>query len=89
MEMTLTEGDLVASLPEVLDRVHRGERFVIERGGLRFAVLAPLTETPPAETGQELLDRLGGLRMPGDGFADDIEAARAALLPSPGSRWPD
>jgi antitoxin (DNA-binding transcriptional repressor) of toxin-antitoxin stability system len=89
MATRLTERDLAEALPDVLDRVRRGERFVIEQGGEQIAVLSPLAEPTPAVTGQELLDRIGGLRMPGDGFADDIETARAAVLPAPGSRWPD
>lgn len=89
MSVTLTERDLKKTLSDVLDRVQRGERFVIEREGEQIAVLSPPDDQPPALTGQELLDRIGGLRMPGDGFADDIEAARAAVSPAPGSRWPD
>jgi antitoxin (DNA-binding transcriptional repressor) of toxin-antitoxin stability system len=90
MDTTLSEHDLANALAEVLDRAHRGERFIIERDGERLAVLAPPPARPASGiTGQDLLDRLGGLRMPGDGFAEDIEAARAALLPLPASPWSD
>ena len=90
METKLSERDLASALPEVPNRVRCGERFVIERDGLQIAVLTP----PPLEPmngikGLDLTNRLGDLRMPGDGYADDIEAARAALLPAATPQWPD
>lgn len=90
METMLSELDLVRMLPDVLDRVTKGERFAIERNGVRLAVLSPPTpELTPGITGEDLIARIGHLRIPGDGFADDIEAARSTLLPTPDIHWPD
>ena len=84
METALGEGELATRLADVLDRVRGGERFAIVRDGSRVALLSPpepATEPSPGITGRELVAKLGDLRMPGDGFADDIEAGRAVLLP--------
>ena len=87
METKLEERDLITTLPEVLERVRHGERFVVVRAGERLAVLSP--PKPPGITGRELIAKIGHLKMPGDGFADDIEAARASLLPTSMPQWPD
>lgn len=94
MTSTTDEADLAGALATILARVRRGERFEIEWGGRVVAVLAPPgppapTEAPTGITGRELAARLGDLRMPGDGFADDGEAARAGLLPVRPPEWPD
>ncbi len=90
MEITLSEDDLAAALSRVLDRVHDGERFVVERDGQRLAVLTPpASERIRGITGAELMARIGDLQMPNDGFADDIEAARTGLLSAAARPWPD
>ncbi len=89
METTITATELADRLPEVLHRVkHQGERFVIEENGSRIAVVAP-NEPKPGVTGRELLARLGDLRMPGDGFADDLEEIQASQSPVRPSEWPN
>jgi antitoxin (DNA-binding transcriptional repressor) of toxin-antitoxin stability system len=90
METKLNESELETDLRDVLDQVRGGARVVVERDGTAIAMIVP----PPAEvprgiTGRELAARLGDLRMPGDGFADDIESARAALLPAAPPARPD
>lgn len=82
MDTKLTESELETDLRDVLDQVRGGARVVVERDGTAIAVIVPPTSEPPrGVTGRELAAHLRGLRMPGDGFADDIESARAALLP--------
>ena len=88
MTTTVDEADLVATLADVLERVRGGERFEIERDGRVVAVLVPPT-AKSGPTGREIAARIGHLSMPGDGFADDIESARAALLPARIPEWPD
>jgi len=90
METTLNEHDLAAALSRVLNRVRDGERFLVERNGQLLAVLSPpMAEPTLGITGEDLLARIGDRRMPGDGFADDIEAARTGLLPTARPAWPD
>jgi hypothetical protein len=90
METRLSEHELAAMLRDVLDRVGRGERFVVERNGENLALLSPLSsDRPVGITGKELIARIGNLRMPGDGFAEDIEAARVAVIPAPVPPWRD
>lgn len=76
------ESELETDLRDVLARVRDGARVVVERDGTAIAVIVPPTSDPPRGiTGRELAARLRGLRMPGDGFADDIESTRAAVVP--------
>lgn len=88
MESTVTEADLAARLTDVLDRVHGGERFVVKRDGQVMAVLHP-PHPQPGITPEELVARIGDLPMPGDGFADDLEAIQAAQRPATLPQWPD
>jgi antitoxin (DNA-binding transcriptional repressor) of toxin-antitoxin stability system len=88
MTSTVDEAALAGALAAILERVRRGERFEIAQDGRVFAVLAP-SDAPVGITGRELAARFGDLRMPGDGFADDIEAARTGLLPVRPPEWPD
>jgi len=88
MDTKLSPAELIDRLPDVLDRVQAGERFTIERGSRVVAVLA--SPTPPnGITGRELEERIGDLMMPGDGFADDVEAFQAAQRPAVMPEWPD
>ena len=87
METKITATDLAKSLSDVLNRVrYRGERFIIERNGEPIATLAPVGPAPGA-TLSEIVSRLKGLRMPGDGFADDLEAIQAEQQPIGESPW--
>jgi antitoxin (DNA-binding transcriptional repressor) of toxin-antitoxin stability system len=89
-ETLLNESDFVDRVPEILRRARQGERFSIVRNGEPPILLLP---QPPAAAygihGEELIARIGGLRAPGGGFADDVEAARATLLPVLNVSWPD
>ena len=92
MRTTVTAAELARRLSDVLNRVrYRGERFVVERNGEPVAVLAPPEpEAPPASpTLRELASHLGGLELPGKGYAADLEAAQAAGRPAPEPpAWP-
>lgn len=86
MERRITATELARGLSEVLSRVSlRGEEFVIERHGRAIAVLAPI-KPKDASTLSEIVGALKGLKLPGDGFADDLEAIQASqpqVGPSP------
>jgi prevent-host-death family protein len=77
METTITATELSKRLSDVLNRVkYRGERFIIQRNGETIATLVPAS-AKPGITVEELVARIGNLSMPGDGFADDLEAIHA------------
>ncbi len=77
MDRTITEGELARTLTEALDRVRlRGERLTIDRAGQPIAVLSPVGEPGPV-TWRSVAERLAQIGFPGDGFADDVEAAQA------------
>lgn len=88
METRITATQLAKSLSDILNRVrYRGERFVIERGGEPVATLGP-PDFVPGLTLWQIAERLKGVQMPGDGFADDLErihASQGQLGPPP---WP-
>jgi len=72
---TITATQLAKSLSDVLNRVrYRGEEFVVERNGEAVARLVPATCA--GITASELVQRVGDLATPGDGFADALEAAQ-------------
>jgi antitoxin (DNA-binding transcriptional repressor) of toxin-antitoxin stability system len=74
MDGTITEQELAQHFGETLDRVRlRGERLTIDREGKPIAILSP-AETPV--TWLALADVLARVGLPGDGFADDLEAAQ-------------
>jgi hypothetical protein len=86
----LDESELAAALVAILDRVHDGERFVVVRNGTTLAILSPPGDRAPAGLpGHELVARIGNLRMPGGGFADEVEEARAGLPAAEEPAWPD
>ncbi|HEU0113481.1 MAG TPA: hypothetical protein VFQ80_02330 [Thermomicrobiales bacterium] len=89
MDTKLTEREFAATLSDVLDRVRRGERFVVVRDETPLAVLVPPAQ-PPAlgVTGRDLVARIGKLRVPDDGFVDEIERARLELPPLRAPQWP-
>lgn len=90
METRLDERDLADVLSEVIDRVRGGDRFVVTRDGAPVAVLVSADRPePPGVSGRELARRIGDLAMPGDGFMDDVEAARQRLRHPMPPTWPD
>lgn len=87
-ETKITATQLAKNLSDVLNRIrYRGERFVVERNGEPVASLGPVT-SPRGITASELVALVGDLEMPGDGFADDLEAIQAAQPPAETSEWP-
>lgn len=79
MASRITATELARTLSEILRRVaDHHERFTIEQNGVPIATLAPVAATIRPVTMAELAARLGDLRLPGDGFADDLEAIQAA-----------
>ena len=77
METRITATELARSLSDILNRIqYRGERFVVERNGKPIATINPSLTS--AITWSELLDRLGDLALPGEGFADDLEKIQSA-----------
>lgn len=91
MTSRVDEAALAGTLAAILERVRRGERFEIARGGQVFAVLAPPVPalSPVGITGRELAARLGHLVPPGDGFGDDLEEIHAAQGQATAPAWPD
>jgi prevent-host-death family protein len=89
METTITATELSKRLSDVLNRVkYRGERFVIQRNGETVATIVPVIQRPGI-TVKELVARIGDLEMPGDGFADDLEAVQAEQGIAEFPEWPD
>lgn len=89
METTITATQLAKGLSEVLNRVkYRGERFVVQRNGEIVAVIEP-ANTKPGITVSEFIARVGDLKMPGDGFADALEAIQAEQGLAEMPEWPD
>jgi antitoxin (DNA-binding transcriptional repressor) of toxin-antitoxin stability system len=90
METTITATELARSLSDVLDRVReRNERFIIQRNGETIATIAP-PEPRRIVMLHEALEELArrGVTFPGDGFADDLEAAQANQSTSEFPEWP-
>jgi prevent-host-death family protein len=89
METMITATELSRQLSDILNRVkYRGEKFIIQRNGETIATLAPAAEKPGI-TVKELVARIGNLSMPGDGFADDLEAIHAEQGIAELPEWPD
>ena len=88
MEAHLSATDLARSLSDVLNRVrYRGETFIIERNGEPVAALTPPVPTPGC-TLADLVSRLGDLDLPGEGFADDLEAIQSSQPTENAIKWP-
>ena len=75
-----TVTEVARNFAEYLDRVARGERFVLMRGGQPVAELTPVTERPKLRDLPALLESLPRL-SPEDleDFAADLAAARDEL----------
>ncbi|MCC7024926.1 MAG: type II toxin-antitoxin system Phd/YefM family antitoxin [Thermomicrobiales bacterium] len=89
METTITATELSRRLSDVLNRVkYRGERFVVQRNGETIATITPFSP-PPAVTLDDIIAKVGDFSVPGDGFADDLEAIQAEQPPAEFPEWPD
>ena len=89
MDTVITATDLARSLSDILNRVrYKGETFVIHRNGEPIATLAP-SGPNPGVTLRELADALGKLTLPGEGFADDLEAIQASQPKLEPPQWPN
>ena len=88
MSNNITATELARSLSDILNRVrYRGESFIIERAGEPVAALTP----PGSKRGCTLADlvaRLGDLEIPGEGFADDLEAIQSSQTIEETVKWP-
>ena len=68
---TITVTELTQNLSEILDRVFKcGEEFTVTRDG---APVAKLVSPKSPDSIENIMARVGGFKMPGDGFADDLE----------------
>jgi len=77
METTITATELSVGLSDILNRVkYKGERFIVRRKGETIATIAPASQ-PPGITLSDVIARIGNVKMPGEGFADDLEAVQA------------
>ncbi len=89
MATMISATELERNLAEVLDRVRaHGEQFTVERDGEPIASLGPAT-APIGLSRDEFLARLGGLTMPDDGFADDLEAIQREQPIVEPPAWPN
>jgi antitoxin (DNA-binding transcriptional repressor) of toxin-antitoxin stability system len=89
MAAQITVEELETDLAAVLDRVeHNGERITIVRDGRCVAELVP-SRRPSGITAKELIDRVGNLALPGEGFADDLEVIQANQGVADAPEWPD
>ena len=71
---------------ELLNRVrYRGERFIIERGGVAIGELRPLA--PVRFTGDDLLTLMRSLPPVDDDFLDTVEEATRRQPELPESAW--
>jgi hypothetical protein len=80
---------LSRNLSDILNRVkYRGETFAVQRNGEIIATIAPKHRVPQV-TLDEVIAKIGDLRMPGDGFADDLEAIQEEQGLAEFPEWPD
>lgn len=87
METRLTVQELAKALSNVLERVREGESFRIERNGETLAYLVP-GRVAPGVTLREAIAKVGDLKMPGEGFADDLEAIQLSQPKASVAQWP-
>ena len=89
METTITATELAKGLSDVLNRVkYKNEQFIIQRNGETIARIVP-APAPRGKTLDEIIAKVGDLRMPGGGFADDLEAVQAEQGTVEFPEWPD
>ena len=89
MEKTITISELSMRLPEILEKVkNQGFQYIVQDNGVAVATIGPAF-AKPGITIRELIARVGDLPMPGDGFADDLEAVQAEQGLAEFTEWPD
>lgn len=89
METSISASELSRHLSDVLNRVkYRGERFVVRRNGETIATITPAAART-GTTWKEFRERVGDLTMPGEGFADDLEAIQEGQGLAEMPEWPD
>ena len=89
METRITAAQLAKSLSDVLNRViYRRENFLIERSGTAIATLSPAGPITGL-TWEQLAAHLRDIPMPGDGFADDLEAIQSSQPLAVSLAWHD
>ena len=87
MESKISATELARRLSDVLNRIcYRGERFVVERNGEPVATLGPAGAEPGITLGR-LAASLGELTLPGDGFAEDLEAIQSGQPQAGKPEW--
>lgn len=88
MDTRITATELSKSLSDVINRVrYRGESFLIERNGEPVATLIPAVPAGQI-TLRELAGKLGNLPLPGNGFAEDLEAVQSSQPKESAPAWP-
>jgi antitoxin (DNA-binding transcriptional repressor) of toxin-antitoxin stability system len=88
MQKTITATQLARSLSDILNRVqYRSETFVVQRNGETIATIAPAGPRL-GTTLQDVAEALKDLKMPGDGFADDLEEIQANQPLAEFPDWP-
>ncbi|MBI4287166.1 MAG: type II toxin-antitoxin system Phd/YefM family antitoxin [Chloroflexi bacterium] len=88
METRITATELSKTLSDILSRVrYRGERFLIERNGEAVATLSP-AGPPRTVSLAEAAELLKDLPLPGEGFADDLEAIQSSQPKEVPPEWP-
>ncbi|MSQ22284.1 MAG: type II toxin-antitoxin system Phd/YefM family antitoxin [Dehalococcoidia bacterium] len=88
MDTEVTATQFSRSLSDILNRVrYRRERFVIVRNGEPVATLTPAGASPSV-TVAEVIASMGRLKMPGDGYADDLEQTQSSQPKAELAVWP-
>jgi hypothetical protein len=89
LKVTISTNYLAEHLAAVLDQIQeRGDSFVIHHNWETIGRLEPVARQPDI-TACELIARVGNLQTPGEGLADDFEAAKAEQGMAAMIDWPD
>lgn len=74
-------------MSDILNRIqYRGESFDVERNGEPVATLGP-SGPKLGVTMRQVADRMRNVMLPGDGFADDLEAIQSSQAPVEIPEW--
>jgi hypothetical protein len=84
---SITATIFARSISEVLNQVYyRGDRFIVQRGGKSIARIEPIGSIERV-TMAEVVGRLKGIELPGDGFADDLERIQSEQSKESDDHW--